>query len=607
MPVVGSRKSSSQMGRGYSKDPLHGLAASFANLANNILNESAVDVFMEPAKAMMIESANDAMQNFFVENSSVDQPFISPEDYQDHMDMMVEQYRNDRDAILEYAPASVFNPVIGITYPIHKNILMNNVFDKALPKAVAQAPKFTLTMETRILKTPDGEEIDMFTDQNKILAAMESVVPFKEIVLALPELEATDVLGLFNANVLDDNISIETYVSGIVASTYCKSGDVVNVVDTTVTPNTIKEETVTADGMKDIVFRVKKEFHPGYGEYDRQIMDQFNIVTTTDADGNSKIVKGVLSGYMQKNKFCIQSSNPDVTKIVLSARIDASNAMVRTCSVSWKARTDMVEIPDATPINVPVSPDEIKDVGALYQTNQLTKIMSLIKLVMGNYKDDKIRKHLDNSFITMPDSNKLARTFDFAPREGYALDHVEWRRNTFMDALDTYVTLMLQVLNDPNMTISVIGRPDIIRKITPAEYTYQLPSAVGPIELDFVKTVVTSDKRVYQFISSDKLRDTNNLIVVLCPRNTERIVYRIYDYQLYVSNEIRNATTYSLPAIHAFERWKFVEYQPVQGRVKILNPSGLRTYVENDTPVTGNAAKNDFNIDFEGSQKVTLP
>ena len=44
---------------------------------------------------------------------------------------------------------------------------------------------------------------------------------------------------------------------------------------------------------------------------------------------------------------------------------------------------------------------------------------------------------------------------------------------------------------------------------------------------------------------------------------------------MYISNEIRNANNPALPAIHTFERWKMVEYQPVQGRIQILNPSGL--------------------------------
>ena len=140
---------------------------------------------------------------------------------------------------------------------------------------------------------------------------------------------------------------------------------------------------------------------------------------------------------------------------------------------------------------------------------------------------------------------------------------------------DEEVEHMLRVLNDPNVVITAFGDPSIVRKITPAEYSYQSPSNIGPVELDYVKTVTTSHHRVYQFIASDKLRDTNELIVILNPRGTDRIIYRIYDYQTYVSNEIRNANNPALPAIHAFERYKFVEYQPVQGRIEIKNPSGL--------------------------------
>ena len=135
---------------------------------------------------------------------------------------------------------------------------------------------------------------------------------------------------------------------------------------------------------------------------------------------------------------------------------------------------------------------------------------------------------------------------------------------------------MLQVLNDPNMVITVFGDPDLIRKITPIEYSYQTPSSIGPVELDYKRTVTTSDKRVYQFIGSDKLRWTDQLIVILCPRNSDRVTYRIYDYQMYVSNEIRNAANPTLPAIHAFERWLINEYQPVQTRITIKNRTGRR-------------------------------
>ena len=151
----------------------------------------------------------------------------------------------------------------------------------------------------------------------------------------------------------------------------------------------------------------------------------------------------------------------------------------------------------------------------------------------------------------------------------------------FFDTFDSMVTKMLQVLNDPNMIVTVFGDPDLVRRITPTEYSYTTPSSIGPVELDFTRTVVTSDKRVYQFIGSDKLRGTDYFTVILCPRGTDRITYRIYDYQMYVSNEIRNINNPALPAVHAFERFLVDEYQPVQSRIKILNPTGFRPAASN--------------------------
>jgi hypothetical protein len=155
------------------------------------------------------------------------------------------------------------------------------------------------------------------------------------------------------------------------------------------------------------------------------------------------------------------------------------------------------------------------------------------------------------------------------------------------------------------MTINIIGRPDLIRKIKPTEPVYSSPANIGPIQLNHTRTVTTDGNRVYQFISSDKLTNDNNLIIILCPRNSERIIYRIYDYQMYVSNEIRNMANYALPAIHAFERWKFVEYQPVQGRLRILNPMGYREDFANDDPI-GKPAMNDYTANLDETTRKAV-
>lgn len=593
MPIVGTRRSTSTMGNGYRRDPITSFAESFKECAKDMLNESGVDLFLEPQKALQIGSARSVLKNFYIENSydakEIEELESDPALAIEDAEAMAEaQFENDVDAVLEHANLSTINPVIGMTFPIHKNILMNNVFDKgAIPKFVAREPKFTISMEDRILVTPDGTEIDMYKEQYKIREAIDSTAPFVEIEMTLPQLEGqTDVLATMGATP-EDQLSIDTYISAVkVTGVYLEAGDI----------NPETGEVVEIAGEYELWVPTRLRFTPSYGEIDRIIAEEFSFITKDAADPTTKVViKDVITGFMRNNKFMLNASTGVVSAVRLSARLDTSSAMVKTCSVRWKVRTDIVEIGSANPINTTVSPEEVKDVGALYNVNQLSKILSLMKTALGDYKDSSIKNELDKSFVTMPETNKFATTFDFAPRPGYALDHVEWRYKTFMDYLDSVCTGLFQVLNDPNMTVSIFGAPDLIRKITPTEYTYQTPSNIGPVELDFVKTVVTSDKRVYQFIASDKLRGNSNLIIVLCPRNTDRIVYRIYDYQMYVSNEIRNMANPALPAIHAFERWKFVEYQPVQGRIQIKHPTGLTEIAPNDDPI-GGQYMSDFNL-----------
>lgn len=667
MPVVGEvvRKPGSN---GYQHDSMAGLAKEFLNLSNSILEEGRLDVYSEPSKVLRKDITNSAMKEFFIENSA-DPKGMTAEEYEDHLVMMEQLYENDRVACLEHSGMGQYNPVIGMTFPIHKNIMLNNIFDKgAIPKFVATSPKFTVSMETRWLIDPEtNEKIDMWKEQYKMTDAIEKAAPLKSLYLPLPEAENTNVIETLFGVPADHNtnLSIESHVSGLIGKRVVFPGQTVTLVlsvtdggvvtyenfqytNTTTTAYVLPTQTPsdlvlpTPTGTEvyavvGVVYDWRGAFVPAYGTYDRQICEQFALpivtsvaagtltdtwaLTITLANGSTVVVDnatselavpdeyktvGFISGFSKDNRFGITTSNANVLGVLLTSRLDTSSAMLKTPSVSWSVRTDIIEIPNRIPINVTISPEEVKDISALYQINQLTKVMSLMKISLANYKDDLIRRFLDQSYLTMPADQKIGRRFDFAPSQNYALDPIEWRYKTFMDALDTHATQLLHVLNDPNVTFNIIGRDDLIRKITPTDYTYQTPSSIGPVELDFVKTVVTSDKRTYQFISSDKLRDSNNLMIILCPRNSERFIYRIYDYQMYLSNEIRNITNPALPAVHAFERWIAKEYQPVQGRIRILNPTGLRNYgtdyAYNNDPVgrgdgVRSIGKNDFDID----------
>lgn len=578
MAIIGERRKKN-VASGYESDPLFNYASEVSDIMNNIKLEACVDGFKDARDLVMNEAASATMKDFFIENSC-DRSAMTEREYEDHVMTMENQFENDCEAIMEHVGTAEMNPVVGMTFPLHKNILMNMVFDKgAIQKVVAVAPKFTLTMETRILVDTEGNEIDMWLDQNLMTAAIDKTAALTEFDVELPLTEDTEIVhdklgGLAGA----DELSIETMVCAVlVKDVYYEVGDILPDEKTGYVETDGTGKIAETAGTHDTWYRVNMPFVPGYQGYERTFMHPVKIQHKSNAAGGVKVVEltDMVSGTMDKNRLNIMSLKGNITQVRVRSKLDTSNARQTTCSVKWKAKTNIIEIPEAVPLNTTINPESVKDISIMYNVNQVTKIMSLFKTALGNYKDDKILQFLDESYKRLDARSKNYSTYNFAPRAGYYGDHIDWRRSNFMEHLDRHVTKLTYALNDPNMVVTIFGNPDIVSRITPVEYTYQTPGQIGPMELDYQKTVCTSNKRVYQFISSDKLRDRDDLIVILCPRGTERITYRIYDYQMYISNEIRNANNPALPAIHAFERWKAVEYQPVQGKIQILNPSGL--------------------------------
>ena len=569
-------------GSSYTKDPLYAFGKAFTEAAQDILTVENFDLFSEPTRALRSKGIKTALKNFFCENFvDEDNKTLTAQDIESLKEETEAIFENDVQGIIkESAAMSEYSPMVGMALPIHKLILMNNVFSQGdvIQRVVAVAPSFTISLERRLIVTPNGDEIDIFLEQNRIADAIDATVPTMEFDLSLPHKEAdTDFIGALGG-VTGDELSTTTKITGVfVKNVYFAEGDHLPVDGWYSNKGPIA--TAADAGTQDVWFHVEGQFTPGYGGpgRDERVLNLPITIKYKDSATTVAVLKDKIFATMTNNKIGITSLNGDITKVKLAAKLNSSTANMDFVSVKWKVDSDYVEIPEATPINTTISPEEVKDIAAMYDANQVTKVMSITKTVLSENKDMKIKRVLDDSYAAMDERTSFAGEFDFCPPEGYALDWVTFRHNTFMDYIDDYATKMLQVLNDPNMTISIVGDPRIVRKVTPKDYTYQAPASIGPVTLDYTQTVVnTSDKRVYNFVGSDKFRNTNELMVILNPRNTERICYRLYDYQLYISNEVRNSSNPALPAIHAFERFKTVAYQPVQGRITILNPSGTR-------------------------------
>ena len=326
------------MSDNYKYDPMHSYVESFVGLAQGILNENATDIYSEPARAFMSKGANEALKQFFVENS-YDPEGMTPDEIEDHIATMEQQYDNDRQGILEHVTGSYMNPMIGITIPMHKFILMNMVFDKgSIPKFVARSPKFTISMEYRILVDTEGNELDMFRDQNLMTDAIKKTAP--EIEFELPALPFTDdneivhtyLGGLAGA----DHLSIETRVSAFkIDDQYFEIGDILPDPETGyIEPD---GEVATSAGVREVWVRCNYPFAPVFGEVERGLMANVQYEYKVN-DGGVKVTKinALISGTMNKDRLNIQVLKGNIKGIRVTSRLDTSGARLTTCSVRWK-------------------------------------------------------------------------------------------------------------------------------------------------------------------------------------------------------------------------------------------------------------------------------
>lgn len=638
--ILGTKENDIQDLRGYENDPLYPYVESFINVvkAPQYLNEG-YNYFGNIRDYMRNPATRDEMKRFFVENSydPMDPRYCQEgknanpaalRNIAEHTEYMEQLFENDLSApdahgkswgilgsgwtpMNEASSLADFNNVVGMSLPVHKNILMNAVFDQVLPKKVSRSNRFTESIETREMIDTDGKRIDMFYEQNKMTPAINKSIPQARVFIPLPEMRTINILqSVFGLTGRKYHLSVKSAVVGIIAESWTEPGD------TYFDPSDQKFKTVPTSGgsagMRLVLFKCNPiHFDPFYGDYDAVINCpiKFKIYKDSYADeSNAVIVDGALSGaryrddmfhfsFMTPTTYVPKSeSDPKpvtVAGLLFYAAADASSAAFPTVQFDWRVKTKQYQIPDQPHITVTVTPESVKDIQASYDVNQITKLMSMMQLALLHWKDDNILKELDKSFLTMPDSQKVSAAIDWAPPLQFNGTPRQWRRDMYMEQLNRYVTRMLQVLNDENMTVLVFGSPNVIENVIPEDFSYTSPSSIGPVQLDFTKTVCSSGRRTFNFVSSQKLRNDNNFIILLIPRNTMRITYELIDYQLYVSNELRDTEHYEAPAMTCFERWFFLQFQPVQGRIMNLNIMGTREQLENPDPVAQRAMYDD--------------
>jgi hypothetical protein len=237
----------------------------YTNSIMQQFGDKSLDIFEEPQKTLRRKASNAAMRKFFVEGMYDENDTTKDaQDFEDLREQAEAQFENDVEAMYEHVASAEYNPIVGMALPIHKLILMNNVYDKGgIQKVTAVQPKFTISLERRILVKPDGTEIDMFLQQNEITDAINSTNPVKEIELTLPVTETKDIITDEFGGTALDNLDVSTYICAVkVKNVFIEAGDIL--------PNDqgyIEKdgEIATEDTTADVWFHTDIHFTPNYG------------------------------------------------------------------------------------------------------------------------------------------------------------------------------------------------------------------------------------------------------------------------------------------------------------------------------------------------------
>ena len=158
--IAGTRKQATVGAKAYRNDPLYAFGKAFTEAANDILTVENYDLFAEPLRAVRSTNAREALKEFFCKYFGDDEnTTLTAEQLEDMHEDAEAMFENDMEAIQENSYMSEYSPMVGMALPIHKLILMNNVFSQGggIQTVTAVQPNFTISMERRILVTPEGE------------------------------------------------------------------------------------------------------------------------------------------------------------------------------------------------------------------------------------------------------------------------------------------------------------------------------------------------------------------------------------------------------------------------------------------------------------------
>lgn len=549
------------------------LAESFINIDESLnanfnvsIAKDGVRVFQDPAvkafvKQMFVEDAYDPL-NFDGDENAINE----------HIEFLEKKFDNNIIAMFDTFAESAgtnnslgltnLNAIIGLSLPISKDILMNNMFVNTLPSMVAESKVINKQFEIRRLIDPtSGKAIDLYRQQNEIFDLLYKSNPFKTY-----NIRPGQSIDIVKALSLGQNENIDNVkVHKVTVSIDLEEGDVLpdgSVVDSKKTEDVV----INLGGL---------QLNQSYTDPTLHYEIPFNNRTV-----------GAFVLTRRYNTLSLFALNDKIKSVDVILVKDNSSLSTTPPRVEWEIKNEQISIDNQVYVATTYTPQTVYDHKTLHNVDLLGTIVETTRTVLEDYKDAYLIESLNSDYERIHPSQKVNMEVDFAARDGYHDSIQSWIDDIFPFSLNDMIDDLFRIINDPNAEVLIYGKPSLISKVMPKNENGRISnfrSSNGSNQnIEFAKSTYSMQNRKVSYISSQKLQtkkngaDNNEFMVILNPTN-ERTMYKLVEYQTYLGGEIKPAASAHLPTITAFDRFELIKFEGIQGRIRVLNQKGLRS------------------------------
>ena len=472
---------------------------------------------------------------------------------ENHIDALELLIENSAEQLLSEAFSSNLTPLVGLTFPLLKINWLKNIYKDIIPTVTSDSPVFNLTIEKKWARYQDAEgqwhkkylPDAYIEDPNFSLEDFSRVRILEGVELALG---TQHQLVVAPGNPNEDRISTDMHITDI----KFMDGEVIS--NLYIQPNSATG-TFThpriVDGIKLGYIQGQMDFETG--------TFSFGYVPTADAVAKT----GEVVVF-----------DPAAITVKVYARLSAENHF-RTPETGWEPQHKQFRISDGMHLATGITKETQFDQAKLYNTDAMAMIVETMQDAIGQEKDSAIKRKLSASAERIRNDKDafITSTFDCkVPSQLNSVLPSEWIEKELKVGINKLSLRLNEFLREEDIVCVIMGRPEEVNLLSTDTTMIQGDAKeIGGCKRGY-KFGLYNNMRNFLVVSSEKA-DAGRLQLFIFPTCDDKMTYKLFNYQFFITNEYRQSSNMRLPSVAVSDRYLIDEFTPIQGELVINNNS----------------------------------